>query len=78
MKPLLTAIAVVLAIFTVLGMSWHRGAVNQSASAPFSSQEPTPMPSPTPTPSPSPSPSGTATPYPEPTPTITPLKNLAN
>ena len=78
MKPLLTAITAVLAIFTVLGMSWHRGSVNQSASAPFNSQEPTPMTSPTPTPSPSPSPSGTATPYPEPTPTITPFKNFAS
>lgn len=76
MKPLLTAIAVVLAIFTALGMSWHRDDVIQPAS--LTSQEPSPMPSPTPTVSPTPSPSGTATPYPEPTPTITPLKDFAN
>jgi hypothetical protein len=77
MKRIIIALLLILAMFTVLGLSWHSFAGVERASVFSKSQEkPTPTATPAPTASPSPSPSGTPTPVPEPepvTPTPTPF-----
>jgi hypothetical protein len=77
MKRIIIALLLILAMFTVLGLSWHLSTTVERASL-FSKSQETPTPTPTASPSPSPSPSVTPTPVPEPEPVPSPTATPVN